>query len=254
MTSADQVALADTNVAIVPAMRRGSSVIGAIAMALALLSALVTFLVLTGLTSIVPTHEVVVTVLLVNAVTVLILLGVIIREVWHALLEKLADTFSRYAVAQGAAGADAVQVFDSWVGALSPADYEEFVAPWSGRVLAALRDAGVPSIHFGTGTGTLLPAMAAAGGDVIGLDWRIPLDEGWKRAGRDRAVQGNLDPAVLLAPWDRIEAAVRDVLARAAGRPGHIFNLGHGVLPSTDPAVLGRLRELVHAETAQPRP
>ena len=175
-------------------------------------------------------------------------------KVWHALLEKLADTFSRYAVAQGAAGADAVQVFDSWVGALSPADYEEFVAPWSGRVLAALRDAGVPSIHFGTGTGTLLPAMAAAGGDVIGLDWRIPLDEGWKRAGRDRAVQGNLDPAVLLAPWDRIEAAVRDVLARAAGRPGHIFNLGHGVLPSTDPAVLGRLRELVHAETAQPRP
>ena len=103
--------------------------------------------------------------------------------VWHALLEKLAETFAAYALAQARAGADAVQLFDSWAGALSPADYDEFVAPWSARVLAALRDAGVPSIHFGTGTATLLPAMAAAGGDVIGLDWRIPLDEGWARVG-----------------------------------------------------------------------
>jgi uroporphyrinogen decarboxylase len=170
--------------------------------------------------------------------------------VWHGLLEKLAETFTAYTVAQAAAGADAVQLFDSWVGALSPADYAEFAAPWSAHVLAALREAGVPSIHFGTGAVALLPAMAAAGGDVIGLDWRIPLDEGWKLAGEDRAVQGNLDPATLLAPWERIERAARDILTRAGRRPGHIFNLGHGVLPSTHPDVLRRLREFVHAETA----
>lgn len=174
--------------------------------------------------------------------------------VWHGLLEKLAATFAAYAVAQARAGADAVQLFDSWAGALSPADYDEFVAGSSAHVLASLGAAGVPSIHFGTGTTTLLPAMAACGGDVIGLDWRIPLDEGWARAGADRAVQGNLDPAVLLGPWDRVEASARDVLARAGGRPGHIFNLGHGVLPGTDPDVLGRLRELVHAETAAAPP
>jgi uroporphyrinogen decarboxylase len=173
--------------------------------------------------------------------------------VWHALLEKLAVTFAAYAVAQAEAGADAVQLFDSWVGVLSPDDYEEFVAPWSAHVLAALGEVGVPSIHFGTGTATLLSAMAEAGGDVIGLDWRIPLDEGWARVGEDRGVQGNLDPALLLGPWERIESGARDVLARAGGRPGHIFNLGHGVLPATDPALLGRLRALVHAETARER-
>ena len=172
-------------------------------------------------------------------------------EVWHALLEKLAATFAAYTVAQAEAGADAVQLFDSWVGALAPADYDEFAAPASARVLAALAEAGVPSIHFGTGAVHLLPAMAAAGGDVIGLDWRVPLDEGWALAGEDRAVQGNLDPAVLLGPWERTRAAAVDVLARAAGRPGHIFNLGHGVLPATDPDVLGRLRELVHETTAR---
>ena len=171
-------------------------------------------------------------------------------EVWRALLDKLADTFAAYTVAQARAGADVVQLFDSWVGSLSVADYAEFVAPWSARVLGALRDAGVPTIHFGTGTTTLLPSMAAVGGDVIGLDWRVPLDAGWAAVGDDRGVQGNLDPAVLLGPWPRIEAATRDVLARAAGRPGHIFNLGHGVLPSTDPDVLGRVRELVHRETS----
>jgi uroporphyrinogen decarboxylase len=174
-------------------------------------------------------------------------------EVWSALLDRLSEAFAAYALAQARAGADVVQLFDSWVGALSPADYEEFVAPWSTRVLDALRDAGVPSIHFGTGASTLLEAMAAAGGDVIGLDWRIPLDEGWARVG-ERGVQGNLDPAVLLAPWERTAAAARDVLARAAGRPGHIFNLGHGVLPETDPDTLGRLCELVHRETEAPRP
>jgi uroporphyrinogen decarboxylase len=118
-------------------------------------------------------------------------------------------------------------------------------------VLAALADAGVPAIHFGTGASTLLPAIAAAGGDVIGLDWRIPLDDGWAVVGHDRGVQGNLDPASLLGPWERIEAGSREVLARAGGRPGHIFNLGHGVLPGTDPDLLARLRELVHTETAR---
>jgi uroporphyrinogen decarboxylase len=170
---------------------------------------------------------------------------------WHALLDKLAETSARYVVAQARAGADVVQLFDSWVGALSPADYEEFVAPWSARILAALAEAGVPSIHFGTGTATLLPSLARAGGDVIGLDWRIPLDEGWALAGTEVGVQGNLDPTVLLGPWDRVERAARDVLARAGGRPGHIFNLGHGVLPDTDPAVLGAVRALVHTETAR---
>jgi uroporphyrinogen decarboxylase len=173
-------------------------------------------------------------------------------RVWHALLERLADTFGAYGVAQARAGAHAVQLFDSWIGALSPSDYAEFAAPWSTRVLSALREADVPSIHFGTGCSTLVSAMARAGGDVIGLDWRIPLDEGWALAGDDRAVQGNLDPTLLLGPWNRIEAEARDVLAKAGGRAGHIFNLGHGVLPATDPGVLGRLRELVHAETGTP--
>src|SRR3954454_20327447 len=170
-------------------------------------------------------------------------------DVWSALMEKLADCFAGYVAAQTRAGADIVQLFDSWVGALSPADYEEFVAPWSARILAAV---DVPTIHFGTGASTLLPAMTRAGGDVIGLDWRTALDDGGAIVGGERGVQGNLDPAVLLGPWERVETAARDVLARAAGRPGHIFNLGHGVLPATDPDVLGRVRELVHAETMAP--
>jgi uroporphyrinogen decarboxylase len=174
--------------------------------------------------------------------------------VWHALLEKLTDTFAHYAVAQARMGADVVQVFDSWAGALSPTDYEEFVAPWSARILAALAGQGTPAIHFGTGTATLLASMARAGGDVIGLDWRIPLDDGWALVGDDRGVQGNLDPCVLLGPWERVESAARDVLARAGGRPGHIFNLGHGVLPATDPDVLGRVRALVHTETTREAP
>jgi uroporphyrinogen decarboxylase len=164
-------------------------------------------------------------------------------EVWHALLDKLADCFSGYVAAQARAGADVVQLFDSWVGALTPADYDEFAAPWSARILAA---AGAPTIHFGTGTATFLPALARAGGDVIGLDWRIPLDEGWELVG-DRGVQGNLDPAALLGPWDRAERGARDVLRRAGGRPGHIFNLGHGVLPGTDPGKLTQLAQLVQA-------
>ena len=167
--------------------------------------------------------------------------------VWHALLDRLAEQFARYVAAQVDAGADVIQVFDSWVGTLAPADYEEFVAPYSARVLAAV---DVPTIHFGTGvTEELLAALARAGGDVIGLDWRLPLDSGWSVVGEDRGVQGNLDPAVLLGPWERVEEAALDVLARAGGRPGHIFNLGHGVLPETDPAVLTQLAALVQERT-----
>ena len=170
-------------------------------------------------------------------------------SVWHALMEKLAAGFASYVRAQADAGADVIQLFDSWVGVLSVADYEEFVAPYSARVLAAV---DVPTIHFGTGTTHLLASMSAAGGDAIGLDWRIPLDKGWLEVGRaDRGVQGNLDPAVLLGPWKRIQAAALDVLDRADGRPGHVFNLGHGVLPPTNPDDLARLVELVHERTAK---
>src|SRR6187399_1131465 len=164
-------------------------------------------------------------------------------ELWHALMEKLTDAFSLYVQGQVRAGADVIQLFDSWVGALSPSDYVEFVAPYSARILAAVE---APTIHFGTGTATLLQEMAAAGGDVIGLDWRIPLDRGWDEVGDERGVQGNLDPAVLLSPWERIESETRAILDRAGGRPGHVFNLGHGVPPNADPAVLRRLTELVH--------
>src|SRR5207237_9179645 len=131
--------------------------------------------------------------------------------IWHTLMDKLADTFARYVAAQAHAGADVIQVFDSWVGALSPSDYEEFVAPYSARVLAAL---DVPTIHFGTGTAALLALMSETGGDVIGLDWRIALDRGWAEVGDDRGVQGNLDPALLLGPWERAEAATRVILDR----------------------------------------
>jgi uroporphyrinogen decarboxylase len=168
-------------------------------------------------------------------------------DVWHALMSKLADTFAAYLRAKVAAGADVVQLFDSWVGALSVDDYREFVAPYSARVLEAV---DVPTIHFGTGTTHLLADMAAVGGDVIGLDWRIPIERGWEIVGPEKGVQGNLDPAVLLGPWERVESAAERILTAVGGRPGHIFNLGHGVLPDTDPAVLRRLVELVHERTA----
>jgi uroporphyrinogen decarboxylase len=167
-------------------------------------------------------------------------------SVWDDLMERLADTFAAYVRAQAEAGADVVQLFDSWVGALSADDYAQFVAPWSARILTA---AAIPTVHFATGAVHLLPALADAGGEVIGLDWRVPLDEGWATVGDRRAVQGNLDPAVLLGPWERVEERASDVLARAAGRPGHIFNLGHGVLPSTQPDVLTRLTALVQEHT-----
>jgi uroporphyrinogen decarboxylase len=163
-------------------------------------------------------------------------------EAWHALMDRLTAQFAPYVAALAGAGADAIQLFDSWVGVLTPADYDEFVAPYSARVLAAT---DAPTIHFGTGmTEQLLAAMVRVGGDAVGVDWRIPLDVAWNVVG-ERAVQGNLEPAVLLGPWERIETAARDVLARAGGRPGHVFNLGHGVLPQTDPDVLTRLAALV---------
>ncbi len=174
--------------------------------------------------------------------------ALMLREpaLWTALLERLAEVFASYVAAQVAAGADAIQLFDSWVGVLSRAHYREHVAVHSARVLGAV---DVPTIHFGTGATHLLEALAEAGGDAIGLDWRLPLDEGWARVS-DRAVQGNLDPAALLAEWDVVEREALDVLSRASGRAGHVFNLGHGVLPETDPDTLTRLTALVRRTTA----
>jgi uroporphyrinogen decarboxylase len=168
-------------------------------------------------------------------------------EVWHALMDKLADTFARYVAACVRSGADVVQLFDSWAGALSVPDYREFVAPYSARVLDSVE---VPTIHFATGAAHLLEELSLAGGDVIGLDWRVPLAAAWERVGHDRGVQGNLDPAVLLGPWERVEAETDRILEEADRRPGHVFNLGHGVLPETRPEDLGRLVELVHERTA----
>lgn len=157
-------------------------------------------------------------------------------DLWHAWMEKLSDVLAAYITAQIQAGAQAVQMFDSWVGCISPQDYETFVLPYSRKVLQAAQSTGVPVIHFGTNTTTLLPLMKRAGGDVIGLDWRIPLDDGWRIVGEDRAVQGNLDPVALFAPLDVLRDKVHDVLRRAQGRAGHIFNLGHGILQHTPPA------------------
>jgi uroporphyrinogen decarboxylase len=171
-------------------------------------------------------------------------------DVWHALMEKLTATFAAYLRAKAAAGADVVQLFDSWVGHLSVPDYREFVAPYSARILAAV---DVPTIHFGTGTTHILPDMAAVGGDVVGLDWRVPIERGWELVGEDRGVQGNLDPSLLLGPWERTREATLEILEAVERRPGHIFNLGHGVLPDTDPDDLGRLVELVQERTAEVR-
>jgi uroporphyrinogen decarboxylase len=169
---------------------------------------------------------------------------------WAALLERLVDLDVAYLRAQVGAGAQAIQLFDSWVGALSPRDYRIAVAPHMRRLFEGLAGLGVPIIHFGTGTTGLLEEMATAGGDVIGLDWRVGLADGWSRV-PDRAVQGNLDPAVLLADYAAAEAATDAILDEAGGRPGHIFNLGHGVLPWTDPDHLRRLVDRVHARTAR---
>ena len=172
-------------------------------------------------------------------------------DAWHALLGHLAEAITGFLVAQVAAGAQAVQVFDSWVGALAPGDSAEYVLPHSARIFAGLEAAGVevPTIHFGTGTATLLGAMASAGSSVVGVDWRSPLDEAWAVIGADRAVQGNLDPVALFAPLDELERRVVDILDRVAGRPGHIFNLGHGILPQTPPEAVGFVADLVHDRT-----
>jgi uroporphyrinogen decarboxylase len=165
---------------------------------------------------------------------------------WAALMDRLTATTIDYLAAQVTAGAQAVQVFDSWVGALSPADYARSVAPWMARLFEGLRPLAVPTIHFGLVSAGLLRLQAAAGGDVIGLDWRIDLAEGWDVVGPDRGVQGNLDPAVLLGPWEAVAREAGAILESAARRPGHIFNLGHGVLPGTNPDALARLVDLVH--------
>ncbi len=170
---------------------------------------------------------------------------------WAQLLDRLADLTLAFLRMQVAAGASALQLFDSWAGALSAADYETHVLPASRKIFAGLADLGVPRIHFGVGTGEILGLMADAGADVVGVDFHLPIDEGARRIGAGTAVQGNLDPAVLLAPWDVVEARTRDVLHRASGIEGHVFNLGHGVLPETDPEVLGRVVDLVHEETAR---
>src|SRR4029077_9541405 len=170
---------------------------------------------------------------------------------WNDLLERLVTIVVAHVGAQVQGGASAIQIFDSWVGALAPATYGSAVAPHMRRLFAAVGDLGVPVIHFGVGTGALLGALAAAGGDAIGIDARVPLDAGWERIGgpSQRAVQGNLDPSALRAPWEVVEREALEVLARAGGRDGHVFNLGHGVLPDTPVGTLQRLVDLVHERT-----
>jgi uroporphyrinogen decarboxylase len=167
-------------------------------------------------------------------------------ELWHALLDRLAGITLSFLRTQIDAGVSAVQLFDSWAGALSEADYRAHVLPHSAKVLAGLADAGVPRIHFGVGTAVLLGAMGEAGADVVGVDWRTPLDRAITAVGPGRSVQGNLDPAVLFASWGVVEREARRVLAEGRAAPGHVFNLGHGVLPETDPDVLTRLVSLIH--------
>jgi uroporphyrinogen decarboxylase len=169
-------------------------------------------------------------------------------DLWFTLMDRLADLAISFLDAQITAGAAAVQLFDSWAGALHPTDYRRFVMPASSKVLAHARGRGVPTIHFGVHTGGLLTSMRDAGADVVGIDWRTHLDDARAMLGDDVTLQGNLDPAIVLAPWEVVAAETRDVLARNDGNPRHIFNLGHGVLPETDPSILERVVELVHRE------
>ena len=168
-------------------------------------------------------------------------------ELWHALMGRLAVIARDFLTIQIAAGASAVQLFDSWAGALSKADYERYVLPHSGAVLEPLAGLGVPRIHFGVGTGEFLDSMRSAGTEVVGVDWRIPLDEAVRRIGPGAVVQGNLDPALLLADWPVIEGEVRRIVDEGRAADGHIFNLGHGVLPDTDPGVITRVVDLVRS-------
>jgi uroporphyrinogen decarboxylase len=170
---------------------------------------------------------------------------------WHRFCDLIADIIGDYLVAQVEAGVDCVQVFDSWVGALNAADYREFILPHSKKIFARVAPTGVPTIHFGVGTGAILNELLEAGGDVIGADWRTPLDEAWNLIGPNRGIQGNLDPTLLLGPLERVFAATDDILARAGDRPGHIFNLGHGILPTTPLEHVQALARYVHHKTRQ---
>ena len=165
---------------------------------------------------------------------------------WHKLMEKLTVVVGEYLVAQAEAGAQALQIFDSWVGALSPDDYREYVLPYSRKAIEMARSTGVPVIHFGTDTTGILHLIKEAGSDVIGVDWRVDLDTAWQSLGDDVAIQGNLDPIALFAPWDELKKRAQRVLDQAGGRPGHIFNLGHGILPHTPVDNVKRLVDFVH--------
>ena len=169
---------------------------------------------------------------------------------WHMLMNKLEQTLSAYLLAQVRAGAQVIQVFDSWVGCLGPADYREYVHPHTKKLFDAIREAQIPTIHFGTGTADLLPLMREAGGEVLGVDWRTHLDEAWNRIGSKTGIQGNLDPVTLMAPRPILQARAKEILDRAAGRAGHIFNLGHGILPSTPVDSIKALVAFVHEYSA----
>ena len=174
--------------------------------------------------------------------------------IWHDLMERLSDIAIASMRSQVLAGASAIQLFDSWAGALSATDYKKYVFPHSQRVFNELQDLEVPRAHFGVGTAELLTLMSDAGADVVGADWRVPLNEVRRRVGPDTAIQGNLDPAICLAPWPVVKRQAQEVLRAANGEPGHIFNLGHGVLPETDPKILEQLVDLVHTEGLHPEP
>ena len=170
---------------------------------------------------------------------------------WHTLMNKLVATLSAFLLAQARAGAQVIQLFDSWVGCLGPADYRDYVQPHTKKIFEALSETRIPTIHFGTGTSDLLPLMREAGGHVLGVDWRSHLDEAWKRIGLDTGIQGNLDPMTLMAPWPILRDRAKEILDRAAGRPGHIFNLGHGILPATPVDSVKALAAFVHEYSSQ---
>lgn len=170
---------------------------------------------------------------------------------WHRLMKKLSETILAFLKAQVRAGAQVVQLFDSWIGCLGPSDYRQYVFPYMRDLFGALKQEAIPSIHFGTGTAGLLPLMAEAGGDIVGVDWRISLDRAWDIIGPDKGVQGNLDPTLLLAPTDLLKKKAEEVMIAADGRPGHIFNLGHGILPGTPEDSVKALAEYVHEYSAK---
>jgi uroporphyrinogen decarboxylase len=176
------------------------------------------------------------------------------QAAWDLLMGKLTETIVAYLKSQVEAGAQAVQLFDSWIGCLSPLDYRRYVLPYSKKIFQALRDAEIPSIHFGTGTAGLLPLMAEAGGDVVGVDWRISLDEAWQAIGTGAGIQGNLDPVALMAPPPLLREKASDIMDRAGNRPGHIFNLGHGILPTTPEDSVKALADFVHEYSARQTP